>query len=284
VRGLPVWQEIMEDKVIGYDVLDVNSLMQQPGKAVCRYAGWRWLQPDTGETSTFNCNSWDCEVCRVGLSARFCESANAGEADWFVTITDVPLDSAKCRLQWQQFIRAVKGGYGKSDKYWWQFRLTAQVICDKMRLTVNEDEWAILRTRLEGGSRFEYVRVSEYGGLSGKRHFHLLVRGDWPPHIITVTLAQMFGFGYVGDVQEVYSDGAGNYLAKYLTKSGGAFGGRKVCYSRRYRGKELSDVDADWRLSALSPGIGFDAGGARVFAQRNETMRGGFSDNSGGGS
>ncbi len=107
---------------------------------------------------------------------------------------------------------------------------------------------AWLRNVVGSGFSLEYARVLERGTRSGMRHFHVLVRGQKVPHIVLVGLAHLFGFGQVGHVGDVYSEGGGWYVAKYLGKSGGEEGRRKVSFSRRYCVKQLVDLGGGWRI------------------------------------
>ncbi len=260
------------------DPLDVISIMQQfkDEGAPCKYKHWKWVNGKTGEISRFCCNSWECGECRPIVAERASRHANSGEADWLLTITNVPDNREECRSKWQQYMRALRQGYGKRLSSWMRLKCVMSGIAEKMGKKISATEWRLLRSESIRGHRLEYFRVLERGGKHGMRHYHVLVRGPWIPHLLAIGMASLFGFGQVGNVKEVYSDGVGYYLGKYLTKSGGEYGWRKTGSSRGYCQKRSVDLDADWRLSRPDPGslVSVDELERMEFRDLNERAKG----------
>ncbi len=235
-----------------YGRLDVNSIMHQLAEEGrrCKYTHWKWFNPTTGEIAKFNCNSWDCRDCRGKQVSKFARRVASAGGNWLVTITNLPGDKKACRLRWQHFIRALRTGYGTRDSSWTRLREAMEQVCKRAGKHVGASGWRAFRSMAMRGAQFEYARVLERGGRTGMRHYHLIIRGEWVAWLLMVGLAHLFGFGYVGDVREVYDeDGVGWYLGKYLGKSGGESGWNKVSFSRRYLQKVAADVDGDFVLS-----------------------------------
>jgi len=240
----------LADIVCSDQPLDVKSTMQQlheEGRA-CRVGDWKWINPTTGEVSRFNCNSWECKVCRPQLQRKFASIANGGEPTMLITVTNVPGDWHVCRSKWQQFIRALRRGYGKRLDRWRLLKSKMKEVADRMHTTFTETQWKSIRARCVKGFSLEYFRALERGGRTGMKHFHMLVRGEWVPHIVLCGFSSLFGFGLVTDIREVYSDGGAFYVAKYLGKSRGEVGFRKVSRSRGYSPEKVVERDADWVL------------------------------------
>ncbi len=235
------------------------SIMQQFADTTglpCKYNAWKWINTRSGEVAKFCCNSWDCADCRTGMSLKYAGRMSDGNPTQMITITMVPQKVAECRLKWSQFIRALRHGYGKYPKNMEKLKKWMDFICAKMQIVLTPSQWTDVIASVRLGTAFEYFRVLERGMKSGMRHYHLLIRGPRLIHLVVVSLAALFGFGYIGDVRQVYDQvGAGGYLAKYLTKSGGETGWRKVGSSRRWRKKILVDGEADWVLAKSGQGI-----------------------------
>jgi len=232
--------------------LDVISIMQQfrengfPCRA--KKAGLFLKNSGTGEIKSINCHSWECAECRGKQVVKAAYKAISGEPDWLMTITQVPEDRRKARLSWQQFIRALRVGYGKYEAKWLKLKQLMEEVSRAMGVLVTSGQWASLRRQVRRGFAVEYMRVLERGGKSGMRHFHVLLRGEEIPRIVVIGFARLFGFGQVADIREVYDEGGSWYVAKYLGKSGGEEGRRKVTLSRGYKSRKVVDMDPDWRV------------------------------------
>jgi len=69
--------------------------------APCKYKRWHWMKKSTGEVSRFRCNSWECDEYRSVVAERASRGASCGEADYLLTMMNVPDDKGECRLKWQ---------------------------------------------------------------------------------------------------------------------------------------------------------------------------------------
>jgi len=232
--------------------LDVISIMQQfrengfPCRA--KKAGLFLKNGGSGEIKSINCHSWECAECRGKQVVKTAYAAISGEPEWLMTVTQVPEDRVQCRRGWQQFVRALRNGYGKYEAKWEKLKSLMSDVASAMGVYVSSTEWSTLRSKVISGFALEYMRVLERGGKSGMRHFHVLIRGEEIPRIVVIGFARLFGFGKVADIRQVYDEGGSWYVAKYLGKSGGEEGWRKVTCSRGYKARKVVDVDPDWRV------------------------------------
>ncbi len=159
--------------------LDVTSIMQEiaDGGKPCklRLGGYYLLNRGTGEKRAMNCHSWDCGECRGKQVVKYGYKAVSGEPDYWFTITNVPDSKSECAVKWQQFIAALRKGFGKYGLHWWRLRVIMGAVADRMGLSVSESQWGYLRAQVVAGFSIEYFRVLERGGKTGMRHFHVLV-------------------------------------------------------------------------------------------------------------
>ena len=235
-----------------FTVLDVKGLMQQVGEDVasnrpCKYRKWRYIDVSTGETRPFNCRSWNCLACRQGMANKWARRFVDAQPERWFTITNVPDDKTVCRLKWQQYIRAVRHGYGLRRDRAQVFLDVAYKIAKAMGVHLSASQQSRLLSEVRQGHDIEYARVLERGQLHGMRHYHVLYKGNRISHLVIVTLAVLFGFGRVGHEGPIRDEGGSWYVAKYLGKSGGEKGWRKVTTSRRMLPRVVS-VPNDWVL------------------------------------
>lgn len=250
---------LLLEKLLPRDLqaLDVNSLMQQVKLAKveqgskCKYSDWYFLDESTGEKVAMNCHSWECSECRKKLGVRWAHRFISAQPKRWFTITNVPGEIAVCRSKWQQFVRAIRRGYGKRESSARAFADACSQILSRMRIKLSDQQWAVLCMQTRRGYRIEYARVLERGSRTGMRHYHVLYRGDRISQLVVVALASIFGFGYVGHEGEIFDEGGCWYVSKYLSKSGGEAGWRKVTTSRRMVPKGVEE-GGDWSL--VSPG------------------------------
>lgn len=248
--------------------------------AWCRAAGKCpyssvYMQSRWGELKPFNCKSWSCVVCAPKLANKYAHQFGEAKPTWLATLTLLPGDPAICRMQWQHFMRCLRHGIGMKRR---SSRLKVLEIVaminakrvhsrDNPPLPMEIAEAAVDRLG-EGGYKFEYARVLERGGHGQhKLHFHLAVRGDLPPEVVLGAVAHYYKFGYVTDIQEVYDvEGAGWYLAKYLTKDGreGGFAEgfrHKVSASRKFYDQSNKFPKAPpgyWRIRGMPTNLDRD--------------------------
>jgi len=234
--------------------LDVKSLMQQESAQAkrCKYENWYFVDQATGELAHFNCHSWNCETCRKKLTRKWGHRFAAANPERWFTVTNVPGDRAKTRLLWSQFVRALRSGYGNRSDTARRFLVGANIIARRMGVAVSRSQWSLLLREVQSGHTLEYARVLERGAKTGMRHYHVLYKGQRISQLVVLTLAEIFGFGYVGHEGPIYSEGGAWYVAKYLGKSGSDAGWRKVSCSRKMLERVVTNP-GDWAL--VSPGI-----------------------------
>lgn len=221
----------------------------------CRYQRYRLVDKSTGEAVEFDCKQWSCLVHGPRVAWRW--KMRLGAVPWthMVTLTLVPGDKGEARIAWQRVAR-----------------------------------WMRKETLLES-----FVRVMEYGGRSGMRHWHILTIGRaWKKADLGRLRdeSRKAGLGsrvHVGRVGDRY--GAVAYLLKYALKDIGVLDARRRgwrCitssrdispYSRVLErlGKEPKEKDFElWKGETLekTSGSEADSGEPRESSESEDGARG----------
>jgi hypothetical protein len=145
---------------------------------------------DNGNTRRYaafplRCKSWDCPECR--------------------------------KVKARQYKARIKGFFEKPKLFFYTLTYYHNVTPEIAWSTYNES-WNRLRTNLRKQyGAFEYIRVLESHKTSPYPHLHIICDKWFPPSKFGLAVVAA-GFGYQIDAKPITSEGAGQYISKYLTK------------------------------------------------------------------
>jgi len=172
-------------------LLESKGMLPRVTQWDCRYQRYRLVDKATGESMEFDCKQWSCVVHGPRVAWRWRLRLGAVPWQYMITLTLVPADQRDARVAWARVAR-------------W------------MRAT---------------GHMTTFARVLEYGGRTGMRHWHVLIRGEsWDKSDLRSLRdeSRKAGLGTRVHVARVGDRvGAVGYLLKYALKDIGVLDARR---------------------------------------------------------